>query len=148
MAKLSAHGNKVGQIDYLTYSKAYMSDGKVLKNSGFGWKLCAKVKPGVDVAQAFANKQRKQAEYFAEHPAYAAYRAALHDLAGLCKRWKLHTAITMMPDDYDGVWSEACDGYGDNVSASVDEVAKVCILYAAAMSEQQSSKQPQATEQA
>jgi hypothetical protein len=32
----------------------------------------------------------------------------------------------MMPDDCDGVWSECCDGYGDNIRADVDDVAKLC----------------------
>ena len=42
-------------------------------------------------------------------------------------------AVTMMPDDADGVWSEACDGYGDNVHADVDDVAKLCALYRTAL---------------
>ena len=29
----------------------------------------------------------------------------LHAMAGQCKRWKLHQAVSMMPDDADGVWS-------------------------------------------
>jgi hypothetical protein len=53
----------------------------------------------------------------------------LHELCGLNKRWKLHAAVQMMPDDPDGVWSEACDGYGDNVHADIDDVAKLCMVY-------------------
>jgi hypothetical protein len=45
-----------------------------------------------------------------------------------------------MPDDCDGVWSEACDGYGDNVSADVDEVAQLCALYKLALSESDAVK--------
>ena len=71
------------------------------------------------------------AEQLACKPAVAAYRAALRDMAGLSKRWKLHTAVTLMPDDPDGVWSEACDGYGDNVSADLDDVVELCRLYQA-----------------
>ena len=45
-----------------------------------------------------------------------------------------------MPDDPDGVWSEACDGYGDNISADVDEVAALCELYKLAENEQRALK--------
>jgi hypothetical protein len=44
MAKLSAHGKEIGRINYTTYSKAYMQDGTILKNSGFGWKVFGKCK--------------------------------------------------------------------------------------------------------
>jgi len=40
-----------------------------------------------------------------------------------------------MPDDCDGVWSEACDGFGDNISADVDEVGNLCRLYKNALAE-------------
>jgi hypothetical protein len=43
MAKLSAHGKEIGRINYTTYSKAYMQDGTILKNSGFGWKVFGEV---------------------------------------------------------------------------------------------------------
>lgn len=135
MAKLSAHGHEVGRVEFLTYTKAYMADGKVLKNSGFGWKIYGRLKDGVSPQQAIENAKRRQAEHKAQYPAHAAYVRELHSMAGLCQRWKLHAAIQMMPDDYDGVWSECCDGYGGNVSASIDEVASLCILYGAAVLE-------------
>ena len=143
MAKLSAHGVEIGRIEFTTSVKAYMEDGKILKNGGFGWKLSAKCKDGVSPEQAFRNAQAKQIEFLSVRPCLKAYREALADLAGLSKRWKLHSAIQLLGDDYDGVWSEACDGYGDNVSASCDEVAHVCRLYAAAMLEQASLKSPE-----
>lgn len=129
MAKLSAHGQEVGTIYGLTGAKRYMSDGKILKNSGFGWKLWRKCKPEVSPAEAYQRATERQESFFRERPHYAAYRKALHDLAGLCKRWKLHSAIQMMPDDCDGVWSEACDGYGDNIHADLNEIAELCQLY-------------------
>ena len=140
MAKLSAHGAEIGRIEFTTSVKAYMADGKVLKNSGFGWKLSGRVKDGLTPEQAFANAMRQQAEFISVRPCLKAYREALADMAGLSKRWKLHSAIQLLGDDFDGVWSEACDGYGDNVSASCEEVANVCRLYAAAMLEQTALK--------
>jgi hypothetical protein len=133
MAKVSAHGAIVGTVEYVTRAKRYMSDGVILKNDGLGWKLYGKVKPHLTPAEAYRHARDKLAARLAELPAMAAYIAELHAMAGQCKRWKLHTAVSMMPDDADGVWSEACDGYGDNVHADVDEVAKLCALYRAAM---------------
>lgn len=129
MTKCSAHGSIVGTIEYMTHAKRYMSDGVILKNHGFGWKLAGKIKPGFTPEQATKIAQDGLAEQLAQKPAVAAYRKALHDLAGLGKRWKLHAAVQLMPDDCDGVWSECCDGYGDNVHADIDEVAELCRAY-------------------
>jgi hypothetical protein len=71
-------------------------------------------------------------------PALQACRKALHDMAGLGKRWKLEQAIAMMPNDPDGVWSECCDGYSDNVHADIEEIIQLCQLYDAALSESKS----------
>ena len=117
-----------------------MSDGKILVNNGHGWKIYGKVKPGFDIATVFSHKVESQKAWEAAHPASAAYRRAVHDLCGLGKRWKLHLSIQMMPDDFDGVWSECCDGYGDNIHADVDEIAAVCRLYQAAVREQRELK--------
>jgi len=141
MAKLSAYGRtEIGTIYKTTSAKRYMSDGTILKNIGFGWKVYAHVKPSVSPIQAYTNAQARQVQALAENPAYAAYVRELHSMAGLSKRWKLHAAIELMPEDYDGVWSEACDGYSDNVSASVDEIGHLCRLYLAAMAENQARK--------
>jgi hypothetical protein len=135
MAKISAHGTEIGTLYGLSNAKRYMSDGHVLKNNGFGWKLHSKVKPGISPQAAFANAKDRLETRLAEKPALAAYRHELHSMCGLSKRWKLHAAVSMMPDDCDGVWSEACDGYGDNISADVDEVGNLCRLYKAALAE-------------
>lgn len=142
MAKLSAHGHQVGRIEFLTYAKAYCADGKILKNDGSGWKLHSKCKPGITPEAAYAAAVERQRAFLADRPMHAAYRKALHDMAGLSKRWKLHLAVQMMPQDPDGVWSEACDGYGDNVHADVDEVCELCRLYESAMTEQAELKDP------
>lgn len=135
MAKISAHGKIIGTVETLKHALRYMSDGYILRNQGFGWKLHKKVKPGVTPEQAYAASVARQSEYLALHPAYAAYRTELHAMTGTCNRWKLHAAVSMMPDDADGVWSEACDGYGDNCHADVDDVAKLCRLYKNAVAE-------------
>ena len=140
MAKLSANGVEVGTIYTLRAAKRYMSNGVVLKNIGFGWKRHGKLKAGFTPEQAYALALENQTKALAARPAFAAYRKELHSMTGLCNRWKLHTAVELMPDDCDGVWSEACDGYGDNVSADVDEVGNLCRLYLNAMAESDSVK--------
>lgn len=135
MARISAHGDIVGTIDYVRQSKRYMSDGVILKNAGFGWKLAGKVKPGFDILEVYQKAKANHDALLEKRPALAAFRAAAHDACGLSKRWKLIAAIELMPDDADGVWSEACDGYGDNVYLSVDEVSELCRLYQACVAE-------------
>jgi hypothetical protein len=141
MAKVSAHGREIGTVYFTTHAKRYMSDGVILKNQGFGWKLGGKLKAGVTPQQAYDAQMGHQRKFAAEHPAAAAYKIELHSLCGLSKRWKLHAAVQMMPDDCDGVWSECCDGYGDNVSADCDEIAALCRLYKSAMDEHKMLKE-------
>ena len=131
MAKISAHGSIIGTVEYLTHATRYMSDGVILKNHGFGWKLAGKVKKGVKTQAAYDRSAAHLQEQLATKPAVAAYRKALLSLAGIGKRWKLHAAVQIMSDDPNGVWSKACDGYGDNVYADIDEVVKLCALYKA-----------------
>ncbi len=140
MAKISAHGDVVGTIYFLTSAKRYMSDGHILKNAGFGWKLHAKIKVGIAPAYAFDRAKARQVDDKALNPAFHAYKIALHDICGLAKRWRVHSAITAMPDDYDGVWSTVCDTYShESISADVDEIATLCRLYSAAIAERQAS---------
>jgi hypothetical protein len=131
MAKLSAHGMEIGRIEYTTKTQAFFIDGKVLENAGFGWKLKYKVKEGLKPGDVFLHKLNYQKQILEQRPSLRAYRKELHSLAGISKRWKLHAAVQLMPDDADGVWSEACDGYGDNCHASIDEVVELCRLYGA-----------------
>lgn len=140
MAKLSAHGTEIGRIKYTTKIDAYFSDGKVLRNEGFGWKLKFKVKEGRTPQEAYDKAITYQQEKLANRPFFKAYRKELHSIAGISKAWKLHAAVQVMHDDPDGAWSETCDGYGDNVSADIDEVSELCRLYELAMSESKEIK--------
>ena len=142
MAKLSAHGSELGRLAFTTYSLAYMSDGKILKNGGNGWKLYKKCAPGVTPERAFASAQARRAEFADAHPCLMAYRKELHSIAGMGKAWKLHTAIELLGNDVDGIWSEACDGYGDNVHADVEEIAGLVRLYNAAQDESAELRDP------
>jgi hypothetical protein len=112
-----------------------MSDGVILENKGFGWKLGPKLKAGIDIRDAYRRAVERQAAHMADRPAYGALRKAMLDACGLCHRWKLYMAIKIMPDDADGVWSEVCDGYGDNPHIDLDDVSRLCDLYRAALAE-------------
>lgn len=135
MARLSAHGAEIGRLEFTDYRKAYMADGSILKDSGFGWKLHGKCKPGFTPFEVYERAKAKQAETLANRPMLAAYRSALHDAAPLSKRWKLSMSIKMMPQDPDGVWSECCDGFSDNIECDLGDIVKLCRLYESAMSE-------------
>ena len=140
MARLAKHGQEVGTLFFTTSAKRFMSDGMVLKNIEFGWKRLGTVKEGWTPEAVYLKQKAHQDDVMAAYPARKAYREALHAAAGLSKRWKLHAAIEMMPDDADGVWSEACDGYGDNCSLDVNEVSNLCKLYLAAIAEAKDSR--------
>ena len=66
MAKLSSHGAEVGRIEFATSAKAYMADGKILKNIGFGWKLYGKCK--VEPAAAYTAAVEKQRQFLTARP--------------------------------------------------------------------------------
>ena len=139
-----AEATIVGTIHHTDHDKRYMSDGQVLKNAGFGWEEYARVKNGVTPAQAFETAKAVHEKFLNDRPRLAAYRNALHDTCELSKRWKLHAAIGLMPDDPDGVWSEACDGLGENVSMTIDEVSSLCRLYRSAIAEAEESRKSKA----
>ena len=83
MATLSKHGTEIGRLVYVDYVKSYRSDGTVLKNHGFGWKMAGKVKPGADIVDVYQKAVEHQRDFLAKYPAHAAYRKMLHSLAGV-----------------------------------------------------------------
>lgn len=135
MAKVPAHGTVVGTGYFTTSAKRYMSDGTILVNHGHGWKAGGKIRDGMTPLEALERQQAKQDEVRGQFPAAFAYRKMLHDTCGMATRWQLHYAITLMPDDPDGVWSDVCgDGYG-RVHADIGEVVRLCGLYRLAVKE-------------
>ena len=131
MATLSKHGREIGRITGLTTVRAYMADGVVLRHDGTGWKQYGKLKPGVNPETAYANAKARIEKFLSERPCFAAYRKALHDMAPQSKRWMLHAAVEMMPDDPDGVWASVVDDYDPrrSVEAGLDEICALCDLY-------------------
>ena len=140
MAKLSIHGDGI-QIEYLRKKKAYCSDGKVLINYGGGWKLYAKIKPGLnykDVAQRALDYQRQQ---ITAATAWAEYRNILmKEIKSLEKRNLFLAVFELMPDDPDGVYSETHDCFmHDMPRLDLDTICQLSRLHKQVEIERQSA---------
>lgn len=123
MAKLKSHGRELDRREYATFRVAVMSDGHIMKNSGSGWKLWKKVKPGIDPAE-YAVQTR--AIYNAHPLAFHLYIKALCNTVPLEQRWELHEMIRSMPEDPDGVWAHFDDR---RLHLDIDECIELCNLY-------------------
>jgi len=142
MATLYKHG-EIGQIERVAYKVAYCRDGQVLRNDGDGWKTWKKVKPGIDPIQAFENCKARYAEKLATKPAFAAWRELFHELVPFKCRNLMLTAISLMPQDPDGVWSEVNDYIGfSGESFSIEDICQLCRTYEAAELESKPSAEP------
>lgn len=140
MAKLTGKNfHEVGRIRTLTYDLAYMSDGRILENHGYGWKESnRKLKTGITPLVAYEHMVEFQKEQAIEKPAYTEYRETLIKYCGQ-KRERVHTAIQLMPDDPDAIYIEFQDTYDYQYKGIVnfDEVEELCRLYKAAIAEKE-----------
>lgn len=103
MAVLSKNGTEVFRVDALKYSLSFRSNGKVLKNEGFGWKL-------VNLAMPFADalaKHKATQENLSR--AYLDYRRAVQAEFPLPVRWQYLTLRDLLGDDLDGIYSDLQD---------------------------------------
>ena len=141
MATLNKHGSEIGRIDFITYSKAYMTDGTILKNGGQGWKIYGKIKQGFKPEQVYQNKLNKFNEINHNSPMLALYRKELHKLTNIKNRWFVHNAIELMPDDPDGVWATLNDDYFRQDVFSIEEIVNLCKLYNQAQLEHDLNKE-------
>jgi len=124
MAKLNAH-NEIGRIEYGFAVKVYNNDGTILVNRGSGYRLHAKLNTDVDPVFAFNLSKEK----VARSPMAAYYKKLLELGGSLIARSHLHTCITYLGADPDGVWSEMDSDYSTRGLYSVEEVADACRLF-------------------
>lgn len=103
MACLSKNGTEVFRVDALKYSLSFRSNGKVLKNEGFGWKL---LKLSVPFDDALAKHRATQANL---SRAYLDYRDAVQSEFPLPVRWQYLTLRDLLGDDIDGIYSDLQD---------------------------------------
>jgi hypothetical protein len=133
MAKLSAHGAELFRVEFSTYRLAYMSDGSILRDCGGGWKTYKKIKAGLDIRTHVESVRQHFAVVTPDRVCRAHFRETLaREFPCLETRIKVVTAIELMPDDPDGVWSTLED-YG--TEADLDTVIKLCQTYKSAHAE-------------
>ena len=142
MATLNKHGVKLAEIERLTSKVAYMSDGKILRNQGDGWKLYRHVKPGVDIAEHAASQTQRYADHLSARPMLAAclrptdrqaYRKALHDCVCFSQPYMVSSVLEMLANDPDGVWSELNDML--HIPIDLDDCVELCRAYESAAEE-------------
>jgi len=122
MATLSKHGRELARIEFAMFTKVFCEDGKILKNHGGGWKIAARVKPGFDPDTVAKNAVARNREKLEACPNWARFMK-LATQWSVKRRWMLVTAIEMMPNDPDGVWS-TMDDHG--ISMCIDDVVELC----------------------
>lgn len=134
MAKLSAHGIEVGRIEFATKNMAWFSDGKVLENRGFGWKISGKIKAGFTPESAYRTTLEKQKEFLDARPMRAEYTKLLLEIP-LSIRWKVLSALDLMGDDIDGVWSTLDDDYDTRGRFALEDIQELLAANKAAAQE-------------
>ena len=105
MATLSKQGTEIVRFDQLKASYSIRSNGKVLKNEGFGWKFCA-LKPGKTSQDLRTSLETREATL---SPEYRAYRKAVQAEFPLSERWQYLTLRDLLGSDLDGIYTDLQD---------------------------------------
>jgi hypothetical protein len=105
MATLSKNGTEIVRFDQLKASYSIRSNGKVLKNEGFGWKLCP-LKPGKTAQDLRTSLENREATL---SPEYRAYRKAVQSEFPLSERWQYLTLRDLLGSDLDGIYTDLQD---------------------------------------
>ena len=105
MACLSKNGTELARFNQLKASYSIRSNGKVLKNDGFGWKVL-RLKEGITVENFRARFEAIESKL--SQP-YRIYRAAVQSEFPLPVRWQYLTLRDLLGDDIDGIYSDLQD---------------------------------------
>jgi hypothetical protein len=105
MACLSKNGTELARFNQLKASYSIRSNGKVLKNDGFGWKVL-RLKEGITVESFRARFEAIESKL--SQP-YRIYRAAVQSEFPLPVRWQYLTLRDLLGDDIDGIYSDLQD---------------------------------------
>jgi len=105
MATLYKNGSEVIRFDQLHASYSIRSTGKVLKNEGFGWKLCP-LKPGKTAQDLRTSLETRETILT---PEYKTYRKAVQAEFPLPVRWQYLTLRDLLGSDIDGIYSDLQD---------------------------------------
>ena len=126
MAKLKAHGAELYRVELPAARNAYFADGHILRDTGAGWKLWRRFKPGVNVAAAAAQKR----EHFENPPDTSFHRsnyrrAIVAEWPSLEKRVRFASAADLPGDDTDGIWSEMSEFKCDVDLDTIEELVRL-----------------------
>lgn len=133
MAKLSAHGIELARFENLRARIAYFADGHILRNSGDGWKLWRKIKPGFTSESAIESRKKLIEEHKTTRPCFSEFRKRMiEEFPSLESRTKALLALEMIGNDIDGCWSEM-EIMG--IATDLKTVAELCRLEEAARKE-------------
>jgi len=145
MATISKHGEQLAVIERLTSKLSYMSDGKILRNAGDGWKCWRRLKPGVDAREHAQAAVSNYAKLLSERPALREYRKLLHATVSNGQRFLINEVLAMLANDPDGVWSELNDSL--NIAIDVDECVELCRAYESCAAETKAMRERRASDQ-
>lgn len=106
-----------------------MSDGKLLRNQGDGWKLWRSVKPGVTPEERAKARQDRINTARIDAPCFTEFKELLHREVSLKNRALVVEIISTMPQDADGCYSELTDhGFWEG---DLDGMVDLCRAYEA-----------------
>jgi hypothetical protein len=131
MATLSKHGSEILRLEYCHATVSYRADGKVLRNTGDGWKTYKRVKPGVDIHDHCYRVAQNRAKKDEACPTFAKFRKILTRY-GIRTRNLIYITLELMPTDPDGVWS-TCDDHG--IRVDLDDLVELSRLFDVAVKE-------------
>lgn len=144
MAVLSKHGTELYRVDRLTDRLSFRSDGQIMRDSGAGWKLWKRLKPGVNAVDYAERTRRSHEENDREYPDNAEFRETLCRMVVFKCRFHVLTAIQAMPDDPDGICVELEDYFQYSHPApelDLDDCVLLCRLYRQALAERERREQ-------
>ena len=139
MSVLYKHGKELFRKRAARYDMAYMEDGTIHKNSGHGFKLYARVKPGSNPVEVINKIKEKHNNKRRNNPHYAAFVDAVRDCGSLKKCGLLVTALDVLGDDIDGIYVELDDWPDTRGYFSIEDITHIHGLYTAALKEAKSN---------
>ena len=133
MACLSKNGRELARFDQLKTSYSIRSNGKVLRNEGFGWKVCT-LKEGWTLETFRARLEEIESKV---SESYRIYRAAVQSEFPLPVRWQYLTLSDLLGDDLDGIYSDLQDR---QIYTDLDTLREIHDLYLAYRAEFEARK--------
>lgn len=121
MATLSKNGVETARVELLRKTYSFRSNGKILKNEGFGWKLVT-LKAGVSPDHFLANLRSREASLT---PLFREYRSRVQSEFPLSIRWKYLELAKLMAGDVDGIWAHLDD---DGVHVDLETLRELDLL--------------------